>query len=201
MTRALQTGGLLLLATAIGLGAQKGSPKQPKEPPAPAEHIAPPPRGLPKGEMKGFPKGQQKGPGGRLGNPANQFERLIAMPPERREQVIEKLPPAQQERLRARLEKWDKLPAPQKALRLELLNRYASLPAEKQPAYLRQIEAVNNLPPGRQGMVIRELRLLWRMPEDQRQARLSSDDYKGRFSPAELEMLGTISASNPLPGR
>jgi len=199
MTRALQTGGLLLLATAIGLGAQKGNPKQ--APPPAAQRIAPL-KGAPRGDTKGFPKGQQKGPGGgRLGNPANQFERLIAMPPERREQVIEKLPPAQQERLRARLEKWDALPAPQKALRLELLNRYASLPAEQQPAYLHQIEAVNNLPPQRQTAVIRELRQLWHMPEDQRQARLNSDDYKSRFSPAELEMLGTISASNPLPGR
>ena len=177
----------VLLAVAGAAAEQKaGNPKK----------LAPPPK-----IFKGLGKANLPKGGGPRMNPANQFERLIAMPPERREQVIEKLPPAQQQRLRARLNEWDQLPAPQKAMRLELLNRYASLPAEKQPAYLRQIDAVNNLEPERRKMVIRELRMLWRMPDAQRQSRLASDDYKARFSPGELEMLNAISAANPMPGQ
>ena len=193
MRRAFQLGTLLLAAVAT-VGAQQGG-KEPKGPP--------PAKAMPKGGMpKSFPKGLPKAGGGpRLNNPANQFERLIAMPPEERDRVLEKLPPQQQERLRERLDRWDKLPPQQKALQLEMLKRYASLPPEKQPIYLQQIQAFNQLPRDRRQQVVQELRVLWRLPEDQRQARLNSEDYKTRFSPAELQMLNEISITNPLPGR
>jgi hypothetical protein len=48
-------------------------------------------------------------------------------------------------------------------------------------------------------VVIRELRQLWKLPDDKRQARLASEDFKSRFSPAELQMLTDISAANVLP--
>jgi hypothetical protein len=197
MTRRIQNGFLLaaLLAAGAPLWAQKEN-KQPKMNAVPrsAPPAKVPPKAFPKGEM---PKGGGGGP--RLNNPANQFERLIAMPPEKRDQVLERLPPAQQTRLRERLDKWDHLPPQQKAFQLELLNRYAALPPERQDSYLKQIQAVNNLDQPRRREVILELRQLWRLNDAQRQQRLSSDDYKARFSPSELQMLQEISATNPLP--
>ena len=184
----LQTCGILLLSAAAAI-AQKGNPKQKAPPPA---QRMPPPKGMPKGEM-------QKGAGGpHLNNPANQFERLIAMPPDKREQVLERLPPAQQERIRARLDQFDKLPPQQKALRLEMLNRYYALPPERQQAYSQQVQAFNSLGPERRTAITQELRTLWRLPEGERQARLSSEDYKSRFSPSELQMLHEISSANVL---
>jgi len=182
--------GVLLLAAA-GFGAQKGNPKKANEA-APVQHMAPPAKSMTK-------SGVPKGGGPRLTNPVNQFERLIAMPPEKREQVLERLPPAQQARLRGRLEQFDSLPPQQKALRLELLNRYSALPPERQESYLREVQTVNNLEPARRQAVIRELRALWRMPEGERQARLGSEDYRSRFSPAELQALNELSAANVLP--
>ncbi|HXK07012.1 MAG TPA: DUF3106 domain-containing protein [Verrucomicrobiae bacterium] len=182
----------LLLAAAAGFGAQKGNPKQPKAPsPPPLQHAAP---------AKAMPKAGNANPGGpRLNNPMNQFERLIAMPPEKREQVLEKLPPTQQNRLRERLDQFDKLPPQQKALRLELANRYFALPPERQASYAQQVQAVNNLPPDRRQAVVRELRSLWRMPENERQERLASEDLKSRFSPGELQALHELSATDVLP--
>ncbi|HTS67057.1 MAG TPA: DUF3106 domain-containing protein [Candidatus Acidoferrales bacterium] len=195
MNRALQVVRIpaLLLAVAAGLGAQKGNPKQPKAPPPPPQQHAAPAKGMPKAA------GANPGGGPRLSNPMNQFERLIAMPPDKRDQVLEKLPPAQQTRLRERLDQFDKLPPQQKALRLELANRYFALPPEKQAAYARQVQAVNAMSPDRRQAVVRELRTLWRMPEGDRQERLASEDFKSRFSPSELQALNELSATNVLP--
>jgi hypothetical protein len=192
----LQIGGILLLATVAALGEQKGNPKQPKAPPPPPAAKPVAPKAMPK---NGAPKGDASKAGGvpRL-NPVNQFERLIAMPPEKRDQVLERLPPAQQERLRQRLEQFDKLPPQQKALRLELANRYFALPPEKQAAFAQQVQAFNSLDRDRHRAVQQELRTLWQLNEQQRQERLNSDEFKTRFSPAELQMLNDLSSANVL---
>jgi hypothetical protein len=187
MKRALQSGAVLLLA-AVAASAQKENLK--KGPPMPPPKV-----------MKGgtFPKAPQKQGGvGRFNNPANQFERLLSMTPDQRERVIEKLPPQQQERLRARLDQFDHLPPAQKALRLGLANRYFALPPERQQAYQEQVQAFNKLPGPRRRIVAAELQSLWAMPDADRQARLGSEPYKSRFSPEELQMLNTISAANIL---
>jgi len=183
-----------LLAFAGTLFAQKAG--------KPGKGVLPPAKMIPKGGGgKAGAKGELSKPNGgpHLNNPANQFERLLAMPSEKREQVIEKLPPGQQQRLRSRLAQFDQLPPQQKALRLEMLNRYFALPPERQEAYSRQVQAFNGLEPARRQVVIRELRQLWKLPDDKRQARLASEDFKSRFSPAELQMLTDISAANVLP--
>jgi hypothetical protein len=185
MKAALQTGGILLLTALAALAAQTGSPKQPKAPAAAA-------KAAPK---TGFPKAGGGQP--RL-NPVNQFERLIAMPPGKRDRVLEKLPPAQQQRLRQRLEQFDRLPPEQKALRLELAKRYFALPPEKQAAFAQQVKAFNGLERDRHRAVQQELRTLWQLPEAERQSRLNSEESKARFPAAELQMLSDLSSANVL---
>src|SRR5260370_39647996 len=100
MGKGLQIGGILILAVSLAAGGQKENVR--KAPAGP-----PPPKAMP----KGFPKAPKKEGGGvRLNNPAHQFESLLSMSPDQRDRVIEKLPPQQQERLRARLDQFDKLP-------------------------------------------------------------------------------------------
>jgi hypothetical protein len=193
----LQIGGVLLLAAAVALGAQKGNPKPPKPPPPPAAKPAAPRAAANANTPKaGTPK--TGGAAVTRPNPVNQFERLIAMPPEKRDQVLERLPPAQQERLRQRLDQFDKLPPQQKAERLQLANRYFALPPEKQAAFAQQVQAYHGLERDRHRAVQQELRTLWQLPEAQREARLNSDDVKTRFSPAELQMLSDLSSANVL---
>ena len=188
MLRLLQSGGVLLLAAATGVCAQNGTPKPPR--PAPPPRDAAVVRG---GPGRGGPK--------RLGNPGNLVERLIAMPPEKREQVLEKLPPGQQANLRSRLDKFDKLPPEEKAHRLEMLKTFEGLPPDKQDLLDRQLRAFNGLPEARRqelGMVLQRLR---RLPESERQARLDGPFLKNRFSASELQMLADIAGNYPLPKR
>jgi hypothetical protein len=188
MKRALQSGVVFLIAAALASGAQKENVK--KAAPMPAARPAP--------KGGGFPKTPPKQGPAHIPNPAHQFERLLSMTPDQRERVIEKLPPQQQERLRARLDQFDKLPPAQKAWRLELANRYFALPPERQQAFTENVQAFNKLPGPRKRELSSELKALWAMPEADRQVKLSSDPYKARFSPEELQILSTISAANIL---
>ena len=78
---------------------------------------------------------------------------------------------------------------------------FNSLPPEKQAIVTRQMQAFNNLPDARREDLKPVLQRLRLMPEDQRNALLNSEEFKNRFSPAEVQMLTDISQNYPLPGR
>lgn len=194
---------VLSLMTAVATCAQTAA-----EPKAPKANRAPSP------SRKEFrPGGAAKSPGGRnpeapkgggaqrLANPGNPVERLMAMPPEKREQVLEKLPPQQQANLRQRLDRFDKLPAAERARLNQMWNTFNSLPPEKQAIVTRQMQAFNNLPDARREELKPVLQRLRLMTEDKRNALLSSEAFKNRFSPTEVQMLSDISQNYPLPGR
>jgi hypothetical protein len=62
----------------------------------------------------------------------------------------------------------------------------------------RQIRAVNQLPADRQRMVRAAFQRLRRLPENERQARLASEGFRNRFTPAEQQMLDDLSGNLPL---
>jgi len=142
-----------------------------------------------------------KAGGGRILNPGNPVLRMMAMPPERREQMLERLPPQQQARLRQALENFDRLPPAERSRQLGILNMYANLPSEKQAALTRQIQLFNHLPDDRIAMVRPELLRLHRMPESERSDRMASEEFKSQFTPAEQQMLAEISPYFPFSGR
>src|ERR1035438_2847007 len=105
MKRRSQAVAVLLLMAASGMCAQTGSkPAKPPKPPPPPRNAAP------KAPAARNPQAPKAGGAPKLANPGNPVERLMAMPPEKREQVLEKLPPQQQANLRQRLDRFDKLP-------------------------------------------------------------------------------------------
>jgi hypothetical protein len=197
VTRAFQIGGLLLLAATSGFPEQKGGTKPPKATP-PIKNGGPANPGSRLGPGGGKPGGAPGGP--RLPNPlGNPVQRLMAMPPEQRERVLEKLPPQQQANLRQRLDEFDKLPSAEKARRLQLLQSFSNLAPEKQEILARQLPAFNKLPEERRMVLRKELVQLWRMPESERQARLNSEGFKSQYSASEFQMLSDISQNYPFP--
>lgn len=188
-----QIGGTLLLLAAAGLAAQKGAPKPPKP--------APPQRDAAKANEFKNPEAPKGGGAPRLGAPGNPVERLMAMPPEQRERVLEKLPPSQQANLRQRLERYDKLPPAERARLNQMWNTFNSLPPEKQAVVTRQMQAFNNLPDDRRVTLGPVLQRLRRMPDDERHALLNSEEFKSKFSASEWQMLSDISRNFPLPVR
>jgi hypothetical protein len=200
MQRRCQAVGVLLLMAATGICAQTGSkpPKPPKPPPPPRNQARPAAAKSPAGRN---PQAPNAGGAQKLANPGNPVERLMAMPPEKREQVLEKLPPQQQANLRQRLDHFDKLPAAERARLNQMWSTFNSLSPEKQAIVTRQMQAFNNLPEARREDLRPVLQRLRIMPEDKRNTLLNSDGFKNRYSASELQMLTDISQNYPLPGR
>jgi hypothetical protein len=214
MPRAFQIGAVLLLAANFGVCEQKGGAKLPKTPPASREAAKPgnpkpantKPNGAPPTQSQGGAERNGAARGGadspRLPNPlANPVQRMMAMSPEQRERILEKLPPQQQANIRQRLDTFDKLPPAEKARRLQLFQRFSSLPPEKQQILGRQLQAFSALPEDRRATLGKELLQLGRMPDSERQARLANDEFRSKFSAAELQMLSDISENYPFPGK
>ena len=128
MRRALQFGWVLLL-TGCAFGAQEKAPAQK------------PIRAAPKGGAKGEALKKGGNPN-RLATPNGQVERLLAMPPEQRERVLEKLPPAQQDRLRKRFEQFDKRSPEERARLIDQWKRMENLAPEKRQELATQLSAL-----------------------------------------------------------
>lgn len=189
-----------MTAVAAMCAQTAGDPKPRKTPPPARKELRPGAAAKSPGAWNvGTPKAGAGAP--RLGNPGNPVERLMAMPPEKREQVLERLPPQQQANLRQRLDRFDKLPAAERARLNQMWTTFNSLPPEKQAIVTRQMQAFNNLPDARREVLKPVLQRLRLMPEERRNTLLNSEGFKNRFSPAELEMLTDISQNYPLPGR
>jgi hypothetical protein len=175
---------LLIAAAAIGAQKEESSPR-------PAPHNVP-------AKNPEAPKG---GGAPRLGAPGNPVERLMAMSPEQRERVLEKLPASQQANLRQRLERFDKLPPAERARLNQMWSTFNNLPPETQAVVTRQMQAFNALPDERRQALAPVLQRLRRMPEDERHALLGSEEFKSKFSVSEWQMLSDISQNFPLPVR
>jgi hypothetical protein len=197
MSRAPQVGAALWLAMASSVWGQKAPKPKPAPPPraAPAHPGAPPKGALKQGNAV------PKAGGGRILNPSNPVLRMMAMPPERREQLLERLPPQPQARLRQALENFDKLPPAERSRQLGILNMYANLPPQKQAALTRQIQLFNQLPDDRIAVLRPELVRLHGMSESERSDRIASEEFKSRFTPAEQQMLAGISPYFPFTAR
>ena len=186
---------LAMASSLVGQKAPKPKPAQAPPPRAVSAH----PNAPPKGALQG--NGIPKAGGGRILNPGNPVLGMMAMPPERREQMLERLPPQQQVRLRQALENFDKLPPAQKSRQLGILNMYANLPPGKQAALTKQIQLFNHLPDDRIAVLRPELVKLHRMSESERSARVASEEFKSKFTPEEQQALAEISPYFPFSGR
>jgi len=143
--------------------------------------------------------GQQAKPAPKLANPTTVVQQLMRMTPEERERALEKLPPQRQALIRERLQKFDSLPKAEQERRLRLGEIFASLPLEKQDLVRRQIQAFNQLPDDRRRLVGSAFQRLRRMPEERRQAAIGSEQFRNRFTPAELQMITDLSENLPPP--
>lgn len=179
--------GILMVALAPALLAQRKA--APAGPPQAAKNAPREPRAGP---------GSKPGRAPRMANPAGVVQQLMRMSPEERERALEKLPPQRQAQIRQRLEQFNSLPRQEQERQLQLGRTFASLPPDKQDLVRRQIRAVNQLPEDRQRMVRAAFQQLRRLPENERQARLASEGFRNRFTPAEQQMLDDLSGNLPL---
>ncbi len=179
MARIFQVGGLLLLAAAAGFSDQNKVVK------------APPPKKEAPARKGGGGVAPKQGP--RLINPASPAARLYQATPEERERVIEKLPPAQQIRVREQLAYYDSRPKNEQEIMIRRTERLNAMTPEQRRAFMQQMQSLNRLTPDRRQAVAGALRRLQLMPEERRVQVLNSDQFKKMFSPEEQKMISDLS--------
>src|ERR1039457_4827077 len=132
---------VLLLMAALGMCAQTAGPKAskpPKPPPPPRNEVRP--GAAPKSPAARSPEAPKAGGAPKLANPGNPVERLMAMPPEQREQVLQKPPRRQRANPRQRLARFNKLPLADRSRLNKMWSTFNSLSPEKQAIVTLQMQ-------------------------------------------------------------
>ena len=129
-------------------------------------------------------------------NPAQvkkQLERLNRMTPSERQRFLENLPPERRAAAERRLEQYERLTPKQ---RDQLGRNYEEL-QNLSPARRNQVRRLarqfNEIPEERKPMVRQELSELRQMNEDDRRARINSDEFRNKFTAPERQILGELS--------
>ena len=183
MKRLFYIAALAVIVTAAGFCEDRGgTPKAAQAGRAPGAKNG---GGAPKNG--GLPKA-----GGRLFNPANPIIRLYRATPEERDRALEKLPPKQQERVRAELERFDRMPPEQQEAIVSGAERLAGFPPEKRRAVFQSFQDFQRLPPDRKRLVGNVIRRLQNASEEQRNTFLNGR-FLSDFSAEEHKIILDLS--------
>ena len=123
--------------------------------------------------------------------PIDEFETLS---PAEQQRALNRLPEAQRQQPRARLDRFNALPADQQQAPKSMYNRLHQLPPQPQEAVRKAINKFSPLPGDRQQAVREELRSSEAMSSQQRPQELDSPGVRSRFSKKEQEILRDMSA-------
>lgn len=155
---------MLALILAVGLQAQR-------PPVGPAQKGLRPPMGV---------RGAKQGA---------LVERWNQMSPDDRRRALDRLPPERRRKIEEQLEKYQNLTPDERQqlrFRAEMFNQ---LSPERQDVARRLFRQFNQLPTDRQGLLREEFGTLRAMPEEDRRARITSDDFRSRFNNREQRFL------------
>jgi hypothetical protein len=122
---------------------------------------------------------------------------LSRMTPEERERALAAFPPARRAQIEQRIRNFEKLPPAAQARTLDRLARLNSLPPQRQSEVRQSMKDLQQLPPERKTAIQQELRRLTNMPDERREVRMSSEDFRSRYSPEEQRVIGNLAEILP----
>ena len=117
------------------------------------------------------------------------LEQWLRMTPEEKRSALAKLPPERRRELQQKLQQYRNLPPVEQQQLQERYRAFSQLPPEQQNHARELFRQFNSLPEDRRPMVKREYEQLRSMPESERNARMNSEAFRNRYSPAEQQML------------
>jgi hypothetical protein len=120
------------------------------------------------------------------------FLKLQQMTPDEREKALSVLPPAQRDRIQKRIDTFQKRPPAEQERRIGQLERLHALPLDEQAHVRQSTKALQELPQDRRRAVNQELQRMSVMGDDEKQYHMNTDEFRNRFSPAEQEMIGSL---------
>jgi len=126
--------------------------------------------------------------------PIEEFETL---PPDQQQKALNRLPPAQRQKLQERLQRFNALPPQQQQALKTLYNRLHQLPPQRQEAVRKAINKFSQAPANRQQAMRDELRSVAALPPKGRQAHLNSPEFRSQFTKKEQDILRDMSPLLP----
>ncbi|HLY19790.1 MAG TPA: DUF3106 domain-containing protein [Bryobacteraceae bacterium] len=125
------------------------------------------------------------------------IDRWNRMSPEQREKELAKLPPERARLIRQRLRRYNQMnPQEQQALR-ERYRTFSEMPPAKQEIIRSRLKEFRQLPVERRPIVHHEVEGLRAMPDAQREGRLNSDEFRGRYSQQEQQIIRDLTEYLP----
>jgi len=131
-------------------------------------------------------------PAGRT--PIDDFERMT---PQQQQQAMNRLTPGQRQKFQERLQRFHQLPGEQQRTLRNLYNRLHQLPANQQESVRKAINRFSGLSPGRQQAMRDELRSMAPMPEQAREQRMASPEFRKAFDRREQGIIGEMTPLLP----
>ena len=128
----------------------------------------------------------------RVVNPANPVVMLFKATPEERERALERATPEQQKNARQLLNWFDHLSPADQAIQIQIADRYAALSAADKVIVRNSVAELNHLPKEEQARVKQALTVLKRLPEEQRHRRMENENFSGRFTSEQWEIIKTL---------
>lgn len=138
-----------------------------------------------------------RGPGGPPPPPSALIDRWRQMSPEERQQAVDRLPPARREAFRRRMEMWDSLNPSERKGVSDRFDRFRDLSPEQQRTARQAFRQFNQLPLERRQQLRREVTVLRGLNDEERAARLSSDEFRNRFDSRERGLIADLTTSLP----
>lgn len=138
---------------------------------------------------KGIPKVKQN-----KKKQARMVDRFNQMSPTEREKLLKKLPEERRKQLEANRQKYERLDAGEKARLNGQYDTFQQLPPERQRAARQAFRSMNQLPQERKTVVRREVNQLRRLPEAERKTKISSEDFKAKYSADEQKVIEELSS-------
>jgi len=126
--------------------------------------------------------------------PIEEFETL---PRDQQEKALNRLPPAQRQKLQERLQRFNALPPQQQQALRTLYNRLHQLPPERQEAVRKAVNKFSQQPADRQQAMREELRDVAALPPADRQAHMAGPGFRSRFNKKEQDILRDMSPLLP----
>lgn len=117
------------------------------------------------------------------------IDRWNRMSPEERERELAKLPPERARLIRQRIRRFNQMNEQDKQGLRDRYESFSQLPAEKQQVVRERLREFRQLPVARRPVVHGEVEQLRLLPEGQREARLNSEEFRGRYSPQEQHII------------
>ncbi|MCC6540184.1 MAG: DUF3106 domain-containing protein [Bryobacterales bacterium] len=125
------------------------------------------------------------------------MEALERMTPEQQERFLNSLPPARRAQAQRQLGNWRELSPEERRRAIGSLQEFRELPPERQRRIRGLFAQFNRAPEERRPALRAELRHLRTMSAEDSRARVGSEEFKNKFSPAEQKLLSDLSDALP----